>query len=177
MDDFRELRCSVIVVIVTINGMLSAALGFAAEATVPRIYEHLRPKLAEMGLLDFIKSTDSFKVKVEERTLAENEVSLITETEDMVISPSRQIVSLVDHNIQDELNVNADKRKKRVAFVFGLPPMKKARTGGIVISEPRPSTVGKSPTALQRLIRQGEQAAAGSLLLMEQRILLLLLLP
>ncbi|GJX44640.1 hypothetical protein Tco_0261316 [Tanacetum coccineum] len=39
MDDHRELKCSVVVVIVTINGILSAALGFAAEATVPRIYE------------------------------------------------------------------------------------------------------------------------------------------
>ncbi|PWA41803.1 hypothetical protein CTI12_AA507830 [Artemisia annua] len=39
MDEHREPRCSVIIVIVAINGMLSAALGFAAEATVPRIYE------------------------------------------------------------------------------------------------------------------------------------------
>ncbi|GJT99162.1 ALP1-like protein [Tanacetum coccineum] len=37
MDDHRELKCSVVVVIVTINGILSAALGFAAEATVPRL--------------------------------------------------------------------------------------------------------------------------------------------
>ncbi|GJV71265.1 hypothetical protein Tco_1491260 [Tanacetum coccineum] len=97
----------------------------------------------EMGLLEFVKSADPFKVKVEERTLAENEVPLITKTEDRVISPSAQTVSLVDHNIQDELNVNSGKRKKRVAF-------------------PRPRTAGKSPTALRRLIRQGEQADAGS---------------
>nr|GEY00821.1 hypothetical protein [Tanacetum cinerariifolium] len=31
-------------------------------------------------------------------------------------------------------------RKKRVAFVFGSPPVKKARTEGIVISDSRPST-------------------------------------
>ncbi|GKB10944.1 hypothetical protein Tco_0844867 [Tanacetum coccineum] len=39
MDDHRELKYSVVVVIVTINGILLAALGFAAEATVPRIYK------------------------------------------------------------------------------------------------------------------------------------------
>ncbi|GKF54006.1 hypothetical protein Tco_0160916, partial [Tanacetum coccineum] len=42
----------------------------------------------EIGLLDFVNSADPFKVKIGERTLAENEVSLITETEDRVISPS-----------------------------------------------------------------------------------------
>ncbi|GJQ93742.1 hypothetical protein Tco_0004881 [Tanacetum coccineum] len=68
----------------------------------------------EMGLLDFVKSADPFKVKVGERTLAENEGSLITETE--------------------------DRRKKRVAFVSGSPPVKKAQTEGIVISDSRPST-------------------------------------
>ncbi|GJU71400.1 hypothetical protein Tco_1262805 [Tanacetum coccineum] len=79
----------------------------------------------EMGLLDFVKSVDPFKVK-------------------------------------DELNVNSDKRKKRVVFVSGSPLVKRARTEGIVISEPRPSTAGKSPTAMQRLIRKGEQAAVDS---------------
>ncbi|GKF35188.1 hypothetical protein Tco_0108388, partial [Tanacetum coccineum] len=110
----------------------------------------------------FVKSVDPFKVKVGERTLAENEVLLITETDDRVISPSAQTISLVDHNIQDELNVNSGKRKKRVAFISGSPPLKKAQDEGIVISEARPSTAGKSPTALRRLIRQSEQAAAGS---------------
>ncbi|GKG16677.1 hypothetical protein Tco_0361634, partial [Tanacetum coccineum] len=62
-----------------------------------------------MGLLDFVNSVDPFKVKIGERTLVENEVTLITETEDMVISPSPQTNSLVDHTIQDELNVNAGK--------------------------------------------------------------------
>ncbi|GJY81650.1 gypsy type transposase [Tanacetum coccineum] len=116
----------------------------------------------EMGLLDFVKSVDPFKVKVGERTLAENEVPLINETEDRVISPSLQTISLVDHTIQDELNVNSGKRRKRVAFVSGSPPAKKARTEGIVISDSRPSTAGKSSMALRRLIRQGEQAAIGS---------------
>ncbi|GJR16222.1 hypothetical protein Tco_0798874 [Tanacetum coccineum] len=80
------------------------------------------------GLLNFVKSADPFKVKVGERTIAENKVPLITETKYRVISPSLQTISLVDHTIQDVLNVNS----------------------------------GKSPTSLWRLIRQGEQAAAGS---------------
>nr|GEW17672.1 transposase (putative), gypsy type [Tanacetum cinerariifolium] len=73
----------------------------------------------EMGLLDFVKSSNPFKVKVGERTLADNKVPLNTETEDRVISPFAQTISLVDHTIQDELNVNSGKRKKRVAFVLG----------------------------------------------------------
>ncbi|GJV55502.1 hypothetical protein Tco_1456507 [Tanacetum coccineum] len=116
----------------------------------------------QMGLLDFVKSAHPFKVKVGERTLAENEISLITKTEDRVISPFTQTISLVDHNIQDDINVNFGERKKRVAFVSGSPLVKKAHTKGIVISKPQSSTAGKSPTALRRLIRQGEQAAAGS---------------
>ncbi|GJU96894.1 hypothetical protein Tco_1326165 [Tanacetum coccineum] len=83
----------------------------------------------EIGLLDFVKYVDPFKVKVGERTLAENEVSLITETEDKVISPSLRTISLVDHTIQDELNVNSGKRMKRVAFVSGSPPGEQAADG------------------------------------------------
>ncbi|GKE70343.1 hypothetical protein Tco_1528415, partial [Tanacetum coccineum] len=49
-----------------------------------------------------------------------------------------------------------------VAFVSKEPPVKKAWSEGLIISKSRPSTAGKSPTALRRLIRQGEQAAAGS---------------
>nr|GEX28174.1 putative transposase (putative), gypsy type [Tanacetum cinerariifolium] len=41
----------------------------------------------EMGLLDFVKSADPFKVNTSERTLAESEVLLLEETEDMFISP------------------------------------------------------------------------------------------
>ncbi|GJU27935.1 hypothetical protein Tco_1166556 [Tanacetum coccineum] len=89
----------------------------------------------EMGLLDFVKFADPFKVKVGERTLAENEVPLVTETED---------------------------RKNKVAFASGSPPAKKAQTEGIVNSNSRPSTTGKSPSSLQRLSRQNEQASTGS---------------
>ncbi|GKF19258.1 hypothetical protein Tco_0067896 [Tanacetum coccineum] len=56
----------------------------------------------DMGLLDFVKSADLFKVKVRERTLAENEVPLLTETTDRVIAPFGQTIRLVDHNIVDE---------------------------------------------------------------------------
>ncbi|GJX82841.1 hypothetical protein Tco_0332322 [Tanacetum coccineum] len=122
----------------------------------------LRDDDEEMGLLDFVKAADPFKVKIGERTLAENEVPLITETEDRVIVPSPQPMSLVDRTIQDELNVNSGKKKKRVAFASGSPPTKKAQTEGIVISYSRPSTAGESPSALQRLSRQNEQASTGS---------------
>nr|GEV15533.1 hypothetical protein [Tanacetum cinerariifolium] len=114
----------------------------------------------EMGLLDFVNSADPLTMKTGEWTLAENEVLLLTQTDDMVISPSLQTISLVDHTIQDELNVNVGKRKKRVAFVSGPPPAKKARTEGIIISNSRLSTADKSPTALRRLIRQSEQVNA-----------------
>ncbi|GJZ58684.1 hypothetical protein Tco_0614500 [Tanacetum coccineum] len=77
-----------------------------------------------------------YRVKIGERTLAENEVPLITKTE--------------------------DRRKKRITFVSGSPPMKKAQTEGVVISDSWPSTAGKSLTALRRLIRQSGQAGTGS---------------
>nr|GEV13496.1 hypothetical protein [Tanacetum cinerariifolium] len=89
----------------------------------------------EMGLLDYVKSADPFKVKVGEWTLAEN---------------------------KDELNINSSKRKKRVAFVSGSPPVKKARAEGIVVTYSRPSTAGNSYFALRRLSRQNEQADTGS---------------
>ncbi|GJU06716.1 putative gypsy type transposase [Tanacetum coccineum] len=49
----------------------------------------------EVGLLDFVNSADPFKVKIGERTLAENEVPVITETEDRIIYPSPQTINLV----------------------------------------------------------------------------------
>ncbi|GJY06143.1 hypothetical protein Tco_0373197 [Tanacetum coccineum] len=116
----------------------------------------------EMGFLDFVISADPFKLRTEERTLTENKVSLLTETEDRVISPYPQIISLVDYTIQNELNVNVGKRKKKVAFIVGSPHVKKARTKGVVVvSDSRPATAGKSPTALRRLIDQSGQAGTG----------------
>ncbi|GJS46463.1 hypothetical protein Tco_0596584 [Tanacetum coccineum] len=116
----------------------------------------------EMGLLDFVKSADPFKVKVGERSLAENEVPLQTKTEGRVISPFVETISLVDHTIHDELQVNTGKRMKRVAYVSRSLSMKKARAEGVVIPESRPATAGKSPTALQRLFKQSGQTDIGS---------------
>ncbi|GJU59780.1 putative ribonuclease H-like domain-containing protein [Tanacetum coccineum] len=132
----------------------------------------LRDDDEEMGLLDFVRAVDPFKVKVGERTLAENEVPLVTKTKDRVVSPSSQTICLVDYTIQDELNVNSGltlsntlfccdpiwgcytgKMRKRVAFVSEPPPVKKARAEGIAISDSRPSTASKSPTTLRRLSR------------------------
>nr|GEW17670.1 hypothetical protein [Tanacetum cinerariifolium] len=47
-------------------------------------------------------------------------------------------------------------------FCSGSPHVKKARAEGIVIFDSRPSTAGKSPSALRRLSRQNEQADTGS---------------
>ncbi|GKC89209.1 hypothetical protein Tco_1149858, partial [Tanacetum coccineum] len=114
----------------------------------------------ETGLLDFVKSADPFKVKTGERTLAKDEVPLLTETKGRVISPSADIISLVDHTIQDELKAHGVKKKKRVAFVAGSPPVKRVRTEDVAGSDTRPATAGKSPTALRRLIKQGVNDAA-----------------
>ncbi|GJS75445.1 hypothetical protein Tco_0725326 [Tanacetum coccineum] len=54
---------------------------------------------SDMGLLDFVKSADPFKVKTRERTLTKGEVLLLTETADMVVAPSAQTVRLVNHTI------------------------------------------------------------------------------
>nr|GEY49397.1 hypothetical protein [Tanacetum cinerariifolium] len=115
----------------------------------------------EMGLLDFVKFANPFKVKVGERTLAKNEVLLQTETEGRVISLSAEIIFLVDHTIHDELQVNTGKRRKRVAFVSGSLPMKKERAEGVVIPESRPATARKSPTTLRRLIKESGQTDIG----------------
>ncbi|GJZ70323.1 hypothetical protein Tco_0633873 [Tanacetum coccineum] len=86
----------------------------------------------EMGLFDFIKSSDSFKVKVGETTLADGEVSLLKETEDR-------------------------------------PPVKKSKTapsaGPPLQKKKNPSTGGKTPAALQKLVSLGtlpEKIESGS---------------
>nr|GEX77976.1 putative transposase (putative), gypsy type [Tanacetum cinerariifolium] len=115
----------------------------------------------EMGLLNFVKSTDPFKVKICERTLANYKVSLLTETEGRVISPSADIIFLVDHTIQDELKAHGVKKKKMVAFVARSPPAKRARTKDVTGSDTRPAIAGKSPTTLRRLIKQGANESIG----------------
>nr|GFC16801.1 putative transposase (putative), gypsy type [Tanacetum cinerariifolium] len=87
----------------------------------------------EMGLLDFVNFADPSKVKNGERTLAENEVSLLTENGD----------------------------RKMVAFESGSPLVKKARTEGIIISDSRPSTVGKSLIAHRGLLDRVTRPPSG----------------
>ncbi|GKB31129.1 hypothetical protein Tco_0870530 [Tanacetum coccineum] len=97
----------------------------------------------EMGLLDFVQSADPFKVKTGERTLATDEFSL------------------VDHTIHDELKTARSKKKKRVAFVAGPPPAKRARTEDVATSDARPATADNSLVALRRLIKQGASEDGG----------------
>ncbi|GJX78140.1 hypothetical protein Tco_0324951, partial [Tanacetum coccineum] len=111
---------------------------------------------SDMGLLDFVKSADPFKVKTGERTLAEGEVSLITETTDVVVAHSVQTICLVDYTIINELKGHAGKKKRKI--VYNALPVKRARTGGVVISKSVPTTLGKSPITLMRLkLQSGSQ--------------------
>nr|GEV94483.1 hypothetical protein [Tanacetum cinerariifolium] len=115
-----------------------------------------------MGLLDFVKSPDPFKVKFGERTLAEIEVPLLTETTDMVVTPSDQTKHLVSHTISDEIREHFGKNKKKVGFSTILTPVKKARTGGVVVTELVSTTAEKSPAVIQKLITQSGKANLGS---------------
>ncbi|GJR09785.1 hypothetical protein Tco_0792437 [Tanacetum coccineum] len=120
-------------------------------------------KYLEMGLLDFVKSFDSFKVKVGERTLAEGEVPLSKKTEDMVISPSRDIIRIVDHTIVDELKSVVGKKKKRVAFNDDLLPVKKAKGSSYAAPhKENPTTAGKTPAVLQKLLTHNVLEGVGS---------------
>ncbi|GJZ96494.1 hypothetical protein Tco_0668828 [Tanacetum coccineum] len=94
-------------------------------------------RLIHMGLLDFVKSADPFKVNTGERTLAEGEASLFTKTVDMVVTPSAQTIRLVSHTIIDELQEHAEKKKRKV--VFDAYPVNKVRTDGVVISKHVPT--------------------------------------
>nr|GEU84920.1 putative transposase (putative), gypsy type [Tanacetum cinerariifolium] len=67
----------------------------------------------DMGLLDFVKSAYPFKVKTRERTLADGEVHLMTETANMVVAPLYQTVHLVSHTIADEIKEHAANRKRK----------------------------------------------------------------
>ncbi|GJV49523.1 hypothetical protein Tco_1439735 [Tanacetum coccineum] len=105
----------------------------------------------DMGLLDFVKFANPFKVKVGERTLPKNEVLLLTETEDRVIALSGQTLRLMDHTIMDELRGAAGKKNRKVSFSAGPPPEKKDRAGSIVISKPNLTTIGKTSATLRTL--------------------------
>ncbi|GJS53452.1 hypothetical protein Tco_0626814 [Tanacetum coccineum] len=95
----------------------------------------LKSDESDMGLFNFVKSADLFKVKTWERTLAEGEVPLNDET-------------------------HAGKKKNR--GVFDDLPAKRLRTDAAVATEVVPTTGGKSPTALKRLELQSGPQGVGS---------------
>ncbi|GKA72068.1 hypothetical protein Tco_0778284, partial [Tanacetum coccineum] len=107
-----------------------------------------------MGLLDFVKSVDPFKAKGGEQTLAEGEIPLLIETANMVVPPSAQTLRLVNHTIMDELKENTGKKKRKVDVSTGPLPVMRAKASGVVILEPNPTTAGKSPAAMKKLITQ-----------------------
>nr|GEU81819.1 hypothetical protein [Tanacetum cinerariifolium] len=70
----------------------------------------------DIGLLDFVKSADPFKVKTRKRTLTQREIPLNNETMNMTVYPFVEIVQIMEHTILDELKKHASKKKKRVVF-------------------------------------------------------------
>ncbi|GKC72572.1 hypothetical protein Tco_1118455 [Tanacetum coccineum] len=120
----------------------------------------LKDDESDMGLLDFVKSANPFKVKTRERTLAEGDIPLNDETVNMIIPPFAQIVQIVDHTIVDEVKVHASKKKMRV--VFEELPANRLRVDVVAAYEAAPNTGGKSPTALRRLELQSGPHGVGS---------------
>ncbi|GJY44916.1 hypothetical protein Tco_0433129 [Tanacetum coccineum] len=117
--------------------------------------------LCYMGLFDFVKSSDPFKVKTGERTLAEGEIPFNDETVNMTEPPSAEIVQIVDHTIVDEVKELTGKKKRRV--IFWELPAKRLRADATVASEAIPSTGGKSHVALKRLeLQRGPQGIGSS---------------
>ncbi|GKA32354.1 hypothetical protein Tco_0718721, partial [Tanacetum coccineum] len=102
------------------------------------------------------------KVKTGERTLALNEVPLLTETANAVVNPSPQTIHFVTHTIADEIDLHTCKNKRKVGASFVPPPMKKARTGGVSIKEPAVTTAGKSSAIIRKLIKQANVDFGGA---------------
>ncbi|GKC70062.1 hypothetical protein Tco_1115945 [Tanacetum coccineum] len=136
---------------------------FLGVVGLSRVYddEDTRPTFLdsnykEMGLFEFINTFDSFKVKIGERTLAEGEVFLLKETEDQLIPPSDEIITVVDHNITDELKDAATGNgKKRVAFDGAEPLVKKSKTAPFAAPSEKKktaSTTGKTLAALKKIV-------------------------
>ncbi|GKF83409.1 hypothetical protein Tco_0245065 [Tanacetum coccineum] len=113
-----------------------------------------------MGLLDFVKSVDPFKVKTGERTLAEGEIPLNDESVNMTVPPSVDIIQIVNHTIVDEVEEHAGKKKKKV--VFEELPTKQLRSDAASASEAVPITGSKGSAALKRLELQIEPGGVGS---------------
>nr|GEX16639.1 hypothetical protein [Tanacetum cinerariifolium] len=135
---------------------------------------------SDMGLLDFVKYSDPFKVRTEERTLASSEVPLLTETADMVVNSCAQSIRLVTHTITNEINTHAGKNKRKVGFSNATPPVKKVRTGeGVRVNE-HVTTAGNLflsfRSSLLRVVRP-VLILGVSLPMLRNLCLLLLLLP
>ncbi|GKC34531.1 hypothetical protein Tco_1046915 [Tanacetum coccineum] len=109
---------------------------------------------SDMGLLDFVKSSDPSKIKTREQTLALNETPLMIETTDMVVNPSPQTICLVTHTIANEINIHSCKNKRKVGASSVLPPMKKTRMGGVSINEHVAIIAEKSLVVIKKLIKQ-----------------------
>nr|GEU38705.1 hypothetical protein [Tanacetum cinerariifolium]GEU38718.1 hypothetical protein [Tanacetum cinerariifolium] len=88
--------------------------------------------------------------------ICHSRVPLLTETADVVVNPSPQMIRLVTHTytILDEINIHSGKNKRKVGASVGPPATKKARTGGVSINEPNATTIGKSLAVIQKLINQ-----------------------
>ncbi|GJR43699.1 hypothetical protein Tco_1311802 [Tanacetum coccineum] len=100
---------------------------------------HVRPTLlkdneSDMGLLDYVKSVDPFKVKTRERRLAEGEIPLNDETVNMTVAPLAEIIQIMEHTIVGELREHAGKKKRKVAFDTLIA--KKLRADRVAASEP-----------------------------------------
>ncbi|GKB78819.1 hypothetical protein Tco_0945714 [Tanacetum coccineum] len=81
----------------------------------------------------------------------------------MVISPSHDIIRIVDHTIVDELMSVARKKKKMVAFNDNLPLVKKVKSSSsIATPKKNPTTAGKTLVALQKLVTLGAQEDVSS---------------
>ncbi|GKD34009.1 hypothetical protein Tco_1249518, partial [Tanacetum coccineum] len=115
---------------------------------------------ADMGLFDFVKSADPFKVKTRETTLAEGEVSFNNKTVNMTVPPFVKIIQIVDHTIMDEVKEHAGKKKRRV--IFEELPAKRLRDDAAAATGVVPTTGGKGLAALKRLELQNEPRGVGS---------------
>ncbi|GJZ30986.1 hypothetical protein Tco_0576033 [Tanacetum coccineum] len=124
----------------------------------------VRPTLLQedrnMGLLDFVKSADPFKVKTGEWTLAEGEVSLNNESVNMIVPPSAKIIQIVDHTIVDKAKEHVG--KKKMGVIFEELPVKRLRDDAAAATRVVPTIGGKGPVALKRLELQNEPRGVGS---------------
>nr|GEV69301.1 transposase (putative), gypsy type [Tanacetum cinerariifolium] len=137
----------------TFLGVVGLSQVYDDEDTRPTFLDSI---YKEMGLFEFINTFNSFKVKIGKRALAEGEIFLLKETEDRVIPPSDEIITVVDHNITDELKDAATaKEKKRVSFDGAEPLVKKAKTTPFAApyeKKKTASSTGKILAALKKIV-------------------------